>query len=158
MDRPRETEREPLTAKIYIHAHAEIEGRAGWEENITEVWQGSRRSLWQLLGGLMEMNWDDASKQREADRWMMMDDGWEKEGMRRPAPALASPTTGLMWARQRFRYTKAVKLKWMNMSKVHRPVVKKKTVESMWVWEGNDCARRGASFGVEHWSNQNTDA
>lgn len=56
---------------------------------------------------------------------MMMDDGWEKEEMLRPAPASASPTTGLMRARQRFRYTKAVKIKWMNVSKVHRPVVKK---------------------------------
>lgn len=73
----------------------------------------------------MEINWDDASKQRKADRWMMMDDGWEKEEMLRPATASASPTTELMQARQRFRYTKAMKIKWMNVSKVHRPVVNK---------------------------------
>lgn len=62
---------------------------------------------------------------------MMMDDGWEEEEMLRPAPALASPTTGLMRARQRFRYTKVVKLKWMNVSKVHGSVVEKNDVASM---------------------------
>lgn len=127
MDSPGETERDLLTAKIYTHARAEIEGRAAWEENITEVHQGSRRSLWQLLGGVMEMNRDDASKQTEADRWMMMDDGWKKQEMLRPVQAQASPSTGLMQARQCFSYTKAMKLKWINISKIHRPVVKKQS-------------------------------
>lgn len=75
----------------------------------------------------MEMNRDDASKRTEAERWMMMDDGWQKQKMRRPVQARASPVTGIMRARQHFSYTKAVKLKWINISKIHRPVVKKQS-------------------------------